>query len=387
MADFNLFGSVPDYYTGLLGDEGTQKLQKQATNTGIANALLAFIAQPRNQRYGSALPYLGKALLAGQQAGQEAVASGLTNYESQQKIAQLKRQQEQQAAQMKAVESYAAQRPELADAIRANPDIIKEIVAAEIKPKEIDYKDVGDKLVPVYKTTGQPVPGLESLPKNLSPDQERQAKWEQYKFANPSASDVLSAQTAREGQKITMRGQDLTNARAVEGLGLQNQIKNLQAQKLQSELSQASTAKEGAIDSYNTSLQSIDRLAKHPGLGSAVGATLQPKIPFLGEIPGTEKANFMAELDTFKSQTFLPMVQNLRGMGALSDAEGKKLTDAVGALNTNMSEKAFKESLTRIKADLTRAKNRVGKSAGLQMQPQAEQAPRSREEILKQYGL
>lgn len=390
MADFNLF-DVPEYYTGLLGQEQTDKLKRQAMGTGITNALIALIAQPRNQRYGSALPYIGKALMAGQQAGQEVITGGLRDFETQQKIAQMKRQQEQAAAQTKAIEQYAQQRPELANAIRANPEIIKDITLQEIKPKEIEYKDIGDKLVPVYKTSGQPVQGLEPLAKNLSPEQMRQAQWEQYKFANPSASDLLSAQTTRQGQQITLRGQDLTNARAIESMGIQNQLKNLQAQKLEMELGQAQSGKEGAIDSYNTSLQSIDRLAKHPGLKSAVGATMQPKIPFVGEIPGTEKANFMAELDTFKSQTFLPMVQNLRGMGALSDAEGRKLTDAVGALNPSMSEKAFKESLNRIKADLMRAKNRVGKSIGQptqDMQPSTmQQAPRSREEILKQYGL
>jgi hypothetical protein len=390
MAEFNLF-NVPEYYTGLLGQEQTDKLKRQALGTGITNALLAFVAQPRTEGYGSALPYLGRALMAGQQSGQDVIAGGLRDFETQQRIAEMKRKQEQIAAQNQAIQEYAQKRPELASAIRANPELIKDITLQEIKPKEIEYKDVGDKLVPVYKTSGQPVQGLEPLSKNLSPDQLRQAQWEQYKFANPSASDLLSAETARQGQQITLRGQDLTNARAIESMGIQNQLKNLQAQKLQMELGQAQSSKEGAIDSYNTSLQSIDRLAKHPGLKSAVGATMQPKIPFIGEIPGTEKANFMAELDTFKSQTFLPMVQNLRGMGALSDAEGKKLTDAVGALNPSMSEKAFKESLNRIKADLMRAKNRIGKSIGQptqDIQPATmQQAPRSREEILKQYGL
>ena len=91
MADFNLF-DVPEYYTGLLGEEGVNKLQRQATGTGITNALLAFIAQPRNQRYGSALPYLGKALMAGQQAGQAVVEGGLKDWETKQKIEELARQ-------------------------------------------------------------------------------------------------------------------------------------------------------------------------------------------------------------------------------------------------------------------------------------------------------
>jgi len=84
--DFNIFGSAPEYYSGLLGQEATDKLQKRATGTGIANALLALVAQPRNQGYGSALPYIGKALMAGQQAGQNVIESGFGDFERTQKI-------------------------------------------------------------------------------------------------------------------------------------------------------------------------------------------------------------------------------------------------------------------------------------------------------------
>ena len=91
MADFNLF-STPDYYGGLLGEEAVNKLQRQATGTAITNALIGYLAQPKNQRYGSALPYLGKALAAGYQSGQDVIAGGLRDYETKQKIEELARQ-------------------------------------------------------------------------------------------------------------------------------------------------------------------------------------------------------------------------------------------------------------------------------------------------------
>jgi hypothetical protein len=49
--------------------------------------------------YGSALPYIGRALAGGLQSGQETIRSGLQDYEAQQKIADMKRQQEQRMAQ------------------------------------------------------------------------------------------------------------------------------------------------------------------------------------------------------------------------------------------------------------------------------------------------
>lgn len=102
MADFNLF-SVPDYYGGLLGEEGVQKLQRQALGTGLINAALGFIAQPRNQRYGSALPYLGKALAAGYESGQDVIKGGLRDYETKQKIEELQRQKKAREAYDKAL--------------------------------------------------------------------------------------------------------------------------------------------------------------------------------------------------------------------------------------------------------------------------------------------
>lgn len=95
----NLFGAPPEYLTGLLGADETDKLRKQALTTGLVNSAIALIAQPRNQRYGSALPYIGKSLMAGQQAGQNVYANALQGLETQQKLAELKRQQEQRAAQ------------------------------------------------------------------------------------------------------------------------------------------------------------------------------------------------------------------------------------------------------------------------------------------------
>jgi hypothetical protein len=95
----NLFGAPPEYLTGLLGADETDKLRKQAMTTGLVNSAIALIAQPRNQRYGSALPYIGKALMAGQQAGQNVYSNALQGLETQQKLAEYKRQQESKAAQ------------------------------------------------------------------------------------------------------------------------------------------------------------------------------------------------------------------------------------------------------------------------------------------------
>lgn len=127
MADFSLF-DVPSYYGGLLGDQGVQDLQKKAMTTGLINAALGYLAQPKNQRYGSALPYIGKALAGGYQAGQETIASGLKDWETQQKVKQLQ-------AQREAVAKVSATNPELGQMLEAYPTAAPGVLEKLYTPK------------------------------------------------------------------------------------------------------------------------------------------------------------------------------------------------------------------------------------------------------------
>lgn len=126
---------------------------------------------------------------------------------------------------------------------------------------------------------------------------------------------------------------------------------------------------QGAIDTFDTALNSLKTITSSPGLSKAVG--FNSAFP---TIPGSDAANFEAQLDTFKAQTFLPMVQSLKGMGALSDAEGKKLSDAVGALSPKMSEEAFRKSAGTIEKTLQNKLQNVKKQYGYQ---EPDQTPQS----------
>jgi hypothetical protein len=87
-------------------------------------------------------------------------------------------------------------------------------------------------------------------------------------------------------------------------------------------------------------LDSAQALFMHPGRQAATGLS-----SFRSLIPASEAKDFKANLDTFTAQTFVPMVQALKGMGALSDAEGKKLIDSVGTFDRSVSEEAFAKNL------------------------------------------
>lgn len=113
--------------------------------------------------------------------------------------------------------------------------------------------------------------------------------------------------------------------------------------------------RDSAHDQTRQTIGTINRLMEHPGRRGATGTWNLGRM-----VPGTDAADFAAEVETLKAQTFLPMVQQLRGMGALSNAEGDKLNAAVGALRFDMSEKAFNESLGRIRDQFGAALGRAG---------------------------
>lgn len=74
----NIFGArQPEVLSGILTPEQQTKLENQALLQGGIGALATYLTQPKNQGYGSALPYIGKAYLGGMQASQGAYDTAL----------------------------------------------------------------------------------------------------------------------------------------------------------------------------------------------------------------------------------------------------------------------------------------------------------------------
>lgn len=126
---------------------------------------------------------------------------------------------------------------------------------------------------------------------------------------------------------------------------------------------------QSAIDAFDRAISTAGRLLKHPGFSTAVGMKgITGGLLGGWVVPGTDAADFRAELEAMKAQVFLPMVQSMKGMGALSNAEGEKLTASIGALDPKMSESGFQASLNRIIADLNTYKQRASQQ-GQQTKP------------------
>ncbi len=172
---------------------------------------------------------------------------------------------------------------------------------------------------------------------------------------------------------VTVRGQNLTDARARASGGESfgkppagyrflpsGDLQAIPGGPAAAKEGEVRASREGASASFDTAIRTVDNMLKHPGREAAVGVG-----SMFPTWPGGAAANFEAELDAFKAQTFLPMVQQLRGMGALSNAEGDKLTNAVGALSLSQGDVQFQKNLKSIRDDLTRARSRATPWTGL----------------------
>lgn len=153
MADFNIFGAKPSsnleelYKMGLLGNQNedsnfqdfTRKANRQSNIQGLLTGALSYLAQPKNQNFGSALPYLARAGLQGVQAA----GSSMDRYE-QDAMQKLKFQEQQRIlGQQKADEELKIQLlndprvqadPILRAAVESNPEKVYEILNTPKKP-------------------------------------------------------------------------------------------------------------------------------------------------------------------------------------------------------------------------------------------------------------
>ena len=151
---------------------------------------------------------------------------------------------------------------------------------------------------------------------------------------------ALTANIAKEGNDI--KRQDL-------------QAKLDAAQLKRDELNK--TKDQGAqstLASLDNALDTVARIETHPGLSGNLG-----KAGVIPNIPGSDAANANALIEQLQSQTFLSSVKAMVGLGALSDAEGKKIASAAASLDTRQSEEQFRRQLNSIKDIFSKNRDRI----------------------------
>jgi hypothetical protein len=218
-------------------------------------------------------------------------------------------------------------------------------------------------------------------------------------FDVTGARDKINAQM--RGQDIQIRGQDIqqqegqanrANAmslkqltladkaldRQVSMLGKQlgNETNELRRQelalKLEEKRGQLESAKrdkevagKGALATFDRAIDTIDEIKNSSGFSAAVGVPGPSSY-----LPGTAAKETQGLIESLKSQAFLAEVEKMKGLGALTEREGAALTSAVGSLQLDMPEAAFKRSLDRIEDYFRAGKSRISEKYNVQPEQQ-----------------
>lgn len=150
---------------------------------------------------------------------------------------------------------------------------------------------------------------------------------------------------------------------------------DIKKQKLQADLDAAQVKRDqlardkaagmdSSISSIDNAIDTISKLETHPGLAGNLGKT-----GVIPNVPGSDASNAAALIEQLQSQTFLGSIQSMKGMGALSDAEGAKLNNAISSLNTKQSESQFRAQLKSIRTIFEQGRQRMAKQAGTSIAP------------------
>ena len=172
------------------------------------------------------------------------------------------------------------------------------------------------------------------------------------------AEDIKSAVLKRELDKIDaqIKTADSETRRA------ELQLKRDElAQKLTQTQQGNTTAAQDQLDTITSAISTVDGVMKHRGLEDGTGLGGDYNAWF----NGTAAADFRAQVAVLKSQQFLAAAAQMKGMGALSDAEGARLEKAVASLDTAQSAEQFKNQLGVVRATLQKAQAKLAASGKL----------------------
>lgn len=186
-----------------------------------------------------------------------------------------------------------------------------------------------------------------------------------------TAAELSNQKTAQEIRASQLQGQisqlntQIAQANSETERGkLQLERDKLQQQLNQTQMQQGQAAQD-QMDAINNALGTVQAIKGHPGASGEVGESwwTAPGTSLLGpmfsHIPGTNRHDLEAQVATLKSQQFLANVAQMKGAGALSDAEGARLEQAVASLDTNQSLPQFRNQLGVIEQTLRRAQAKL----------------------------
>lgn len=375
----------PSYMEGLLGSQATQDLQKRSIGTGLANALVGYLAMPKNQNLGLGRILAGAAQ-AGMQGAQGVYDTATQDYMQAQKIAEMQRAKEQQASREAAIAQLPAEQqalyraygeaavPKLVESAMPKQkerktttvgnrvvdvdtgDVIYE-APTEAKARSTREVDVGNKILLVDTVTGETV---REIPKGLAPQAPQQPKEVGYTVMTDANGNAVYVPNKPNMPALDMMGRPTTYKPAPTAAEAKVQEKQAQAKKLPVLINEAEKLIQGATGSY---------------LGA--GADIAARTVGLS----TEGAKNIASLKALEANLVLSMP---RLEGPQSNLDQQLYREAAAQIGDPTvpagTKQAALDTIKRINVNYGNAP----------AQPATQSQPaqtRSKADILKQYGL
>jgi len=123
------------------------------------------------------------------------------------------------------------------------------------------------------------------------------------------------------------------------------------------------------IDNASQAMRTIEQIRKHPGKAYGLGMVGG----VLGAVPGTAQAGFVDLVEQAKGKAFLEAFNSLKGGGQITEAEGRKATEAIARLNRARRPEDFDQALADFEAVIMAGVARAQKSSGAGAAPGAGQ--------------
>ena len=186
--------------------------------------------------------------------------------------------------------------------------------------------------------------------------------------ADKMANQLLTASTSHMDRATALAQTNATHALTnvlaqsrIQETKDQNQWKrteqeNKDQQALDAKNKELEAKRSLANDTAQNTLDAVNTIRTHPGRMNGLKAYDPRQI-----LPGTDQHDFINQMEGLKSSVFSSAIQNMRGMGSLSDAEGKKIMNLYGSLDPSLSKEAFDRTLDTIVKSMNQARDRANK--------------------------
>lgn len=229
-----------------------------------------------------------------------------------------------------------------------------------------------DKFKDIYSTLGQ-----EGRAEQMQPYEIAKTSAETENIKSGTADNYSQIADRREGRELQKTEMYLNDDRYYAGL---DQNEKQFWTKLASDERKTARELEGKPE---TTPERLTRLEKASGYSNAAAQALDAannaarlaKLAdsnggaywdrLMSKVPGTSENTFTKDVETLKSQVFLTQVEQMRGLGALTESEGAALKSSIASLDMNQGVNAFKSNLNKISLVLNRAAKKAEKNAEL----------------------